>query len=53
MSYDVLFRIEFKSKSLQNMTSLDGHIFHVTDPLWGESTCHRWISLTKANDAVL
>ena len=25
--------------------------FHVTGPLWGESTCHRWIPLTKASDA--
>ena len=27
--------------------------FHVTGPLWGESTGHRWIPLTKASDAEL
>ena len=30
-----------------------GNIFHVTGPLWGESTGHRWIPLTKASDAEL
>ena len=35
------------------MTSSNGHIFCVTGPLWGESTGHRWIPLTKANDAEL
>ena len=25
-------------------------IFHVTSPLWGESTSHRWIPLAKASD---
>ena len=35
------------------MTSLNGNIFHVTGPLWGESTGHRWIPLTKAIDAEL
>ena len=25
------------------MTSSNGNIFRVTGPLWGESTCHRWI----------
>ena len=29
------------------MTSSNGHIFRVTGPLWGESTGHRWILLTK------
>ena len=32
------------------MMSANGHIFHVTGPLWGESTGHRWIPLTKASD---
>ena len=35
------------------MTSLNGNIFHVTGPLWAESTGHRWIPLTKANDALM
>ena len=29
------------------------NIFRVTGPLWGESTGHRWIPLTKASDAEL
>ena len=33
------------------MTSWNGDIFSVTDPLWGESNGHRWIPLTKASDA--
>ena len=35
------------------MTSWNGNIFRVTGPLWGESTGHRWIPLTKASDAEL
>ena len=35
------------------MTSSNGNIFPVTGPLWGESTGHRWIPLTKASDAEL
>ena len=35
------------------MTSSYGNIFRVTGPLWGESTGHRWIFLTKAGDAEL
>ena len=35
------------------MTWLNGNIFRVTGPLWGESTGHRWIPLTKASDAEL
>ena len=31
----------------------DDNISRVTDPLWGESTGHQWISLTKASDAEL
>ena len=33
--------------------SSNGNIFHVTGPLWGECTDHRWIPLTKASDAEL
>ena len=35
------------------MTSSNGNIFRVTDPLWGESTGDRWITLTTASDAEL
>ena len=35
------------------MTSSNRNFFGVTDPLWGESTGHRWIPLTKASDAEL
>ena len=35
------------------MTSSNGNIFRVTGPLCGEFTGHRWIPLTKANDAEL
>ena len=31
----------------------NGNIFRVSDILWGESTVHRWIPLTKTNDAEL
>ena len=33
------------------MTSSNGNIYRVTSPLWGESSGHRWIHLTKASDA--
>ena len=35
------------------MTSSNGNIFRVTGPLWGESTSHRLISLTKGSEAEL
>ena len=35
------------------MTSSNGNIFRITDPLCGEFTNHRWIPLTKANDTEL
>ena len=35
------------------MMSSNDSIFRVTGPLWGESTGHRWIPLTKAIDAEL
>ena len=38
---------------LPMMTSSNGNTFRVTGPLWEESTGHRWIPLTKANDAEL
>ena len=31
----------------------NGNIFRVTGPLWGESTGHQWIPLTKASDVEL
>ena len=39
------------SKNL--MTSSNGNIFRVIDPLCGEFTGYRWIPLTKASDADL
>ena len=35
------------------MTSSNGNIFRVTDPLLGEFTGDRWIPLTKASDEEL
>ena len=35
------------------MTSSHGNIFHVTGPLCGEFTGHRWIPLTKASNMEL
>ena len=35
------------------MTSSNGNIFRVTDPLWWEPTGQRWIPLTKVSDAEL
>ena len=35
------------------MMSSTGNLFHVTGPLWGESTGDRWIPLTKAREAEL
>ena len=35
------------------MTSSNGNIFRVTDPLHGEFTGHRWIPLTEAGEAEL
>ena len=44
----------FDDQNLYNMmASSNGNIFRVTGPLWGESTGHRWISLTKASDGKL
>ena len=35
------------------MTSSIGNILRVTGPLWGESTGHHWIPITKASDTEL
>ena len=35
------------------MTSTNENIFRVTGPLWRETTVHRWIPLTKTNNAEL
>ena len=35
------------------MASSNENIFRVTGSLWGESTGHRWIPLTKASDVEL
>ena len=35
------------------MTSSDGDIYRITDPLCGEFTGHQWIFLTKAGDVEL
>ena len=37
----------------KDMMTSNGNIFRDTDPLWGESTGHRWIRLTSASDEVL
>ena len=37
-------------ETYRRMTS-NGNIFRVTDPLWREFICHRWIPLAKASDA--
>ena len=42
-----------KTWRLTMMTSSNENIFHVTGPLWRESTGHRWIPLTKGSDAEL
>ena len=50
-------RVSFLSSSSRAtyfiMTSSNGNIFRVTDPLCGEFTGDRWIPLTKASDAEL
>ena len=40
-------------KGVSMMISSIGDIFSVTGPLWGESTSHQWIPLTKASDGEL
>ena len=41
------------STNYLTMTPSNGNIFHGTGPLWGESTGHRWLLLTKASDVEL
>ena len=41
------------AKFADMMTSSNGNIYALLDPLWGESTGDRWIHLTKASDAEL
>ena len=41
------------SHKMHMMTSWNANIFHVTGPLWGEITVHRWIPLSKTNVAEL
>ena len=43
----------FIRRNLPMMTSSNGNIFLVTGPLWGESTGHQWIPLTRASKADL
>ena len=42
------FEYASADQTLYMMTSMDGNTFRVTDPLWGESTGHRWIPFTKS-----
>ena len=49
----VEFSVEFALLSTYIMTSSNGKIFHVTGPLWRESTGHMCIPLTKASNADL
>ena len=53
MSVTFLLGASRANRSGDMMMSSNGNIFHVTGPLWGESTGHRWIPLTKASDAEL
>ena len=59
LTTNVSLAITLKSKliiyvlNISMMTSSNGNIFRVIGPLWGESTGHRWIPLTKASDAEL
>ena len=39
--------------SVLMMTSSNGNNFQVTRPMWGESTGHQWITLTKVSDSGL
>ena len=47
------FFINFGKNVFVMMTWTNGNIFHITGPLWGEFTGHRWIPLTKASNAEL
>ena len=52
-NYTFWYYISLVLLSLIMMTSPNGNIFRVTGSLWGESTGHRWIPLTKASDMEL
>ena len=41
------------ARNANTLNRSDWNIFRVTGPLGGESTGHRWITLTKASDAEL
>ena len=45
--------MRIKGSYADMMASSNGNVVRVTGPLWGESTGHRWILLTKASDADL
>ena len=53
MSYMYQGDIEPCLTFASTMTSWNGNIFRVTDPLCGEFIDHRWIPLRKASDAEL
>ena len=64
MNFESEYKYFFKENGLRNvlyleqpclftMTSSNGNIFRVTGLLWGESTGHWWIPITKASDAEL
>ena len=46
-------RNSHKQSKICMMTSSNKNIFRDTGTVWGESTGHRWIPLTKASDAEL
>ena len=50
--YSSLFSLKRKTIT-QHDDVINGNIFHVTEPLCGEFTGHRWIPRTKASDAEL
>ena len=55
VSNDLLFRhvVYARNQPIFMMTSSNGNLFPVTDPLCGEFTGHRCIPLTKASDALM
>ena len=46
-----MYSVIFKTITHRMTTSSNGNIFCVIDPLWGESTGHRWVPFTKTSDA--
>ena len=53
VSDDVTWEWNAIPRLIYMMTSSNGNIFRVTDPLCGEFTGHRWIPRKKASDAEL